>query len=49
MTYPQSGYMALYEQTQNYTVPIFMSETGCNVPGTLSRGSLAGSTVDFNV
>jgi len=32
VTYDQSGYHALEEQTVDYPVPIFFSETGCNQP-----------------
>lgn len=31
-SYDQSGYHALYDQTVDYPVPIFFSETGCIVP-----------------
>lgn len=31
-SFDQSGYSAIYAQTQNYPIPIFMSETGCIVP-----------------
>ncbi|KAH8843808.1 hypothetical protein MCOR07_002050 [Pyricularia oryzae] len=31
--YNTSGYVALQEQAKNFPVPIFFSETGCNVPG----------------
>ncbi|KAK4166115.1 Glucanosyltransferase-domain-containing protein [Cladorrhinum sp. PSN259] len=32
-TYGTSGYTALQTQAHNFPVPIFFSETGCNVPG----------------
>ena len=32
-TYSVSGYIGLQEEAQNFPVPIFFSETGCNVPG----------------
>ena len=31
--YMTSGYVDLQEQAKNFPVPIFFSETGCNVPG----------------
>lgn len=31
--YNTSGYVFLQEQAKNFPVPIFFSETGCNVPG----------------
>ncbi|RYP11976.1 hypothetical protein DL767_011545 [Monosporascus sp. MG133] len=32
-TYSVSGYANLQKQVENFPVPIFFSETGCNVPG----------------
>lgn len=32
-TYSTSGYVSLQEQAENFPVPIFFSETGCNTPG----------------
>ncbi|KAJ2978367.1 hypothetical protein NUW58_g7519 [Xylaria curta] len=32
-TYTTSGYSGLQEQAKDFPVPIFFSETGCNVPG----------------
>lgn len=32
-TYTTSGYNDLAEEARNFSVPIFLTETGCNVPG----------------
>lgn len=32
-TYSTSGYISLQEQAEDFPVPIFFSETGCNTPG----------------
>lgn len=32
-TYRESGYVSLQKQAADFPVPIFFSETGCNVPG----------------
>ncbi|KAJ8610984.1 hypothetical protein MRB53_038197 [Persea americana] len=41
MTYAQSGYQALEEQTANYSVPLFFTETGCNQPEPRTFGDQA--------
>ncbi|KAL3428078.1 1,3-beta-glucanosyltransferase [Phlyctema vagabunda] len=40
-TYATSGYTALQEMSEGYSVPIFFSETGCNVGGDRTFGDQA--------
>jgi len=46
-TYTSSGYQFLEEQTVDYPVPIFMSETGCNVGGVNGARQFLDQTAIF--